>query len=65
MFILNTNEVGTALFAKGEKVELGIDLWHKRFDHVNFTRLCEMQTKNVIFGLPKFGGRNSQVCVAY
>ena len=54
MFILNTNEVGTALFAKGQKVESDIDLWHKRFGHVNFPRLREMQTKNIVFGLPKF-----------
>ena len=31
MFILETNEVGNAMFAKGQKVELDIDLWHKRF----------------------------------
>ena len=28
MFILDTNDVGTAMFAKGQKVELDIDLWH-------------------------------------
>ena len=27
MFILNTNDVGTALFAKGQKIELDINLW--------------------------------------
>ena len=36
MFILNTNDVGTALFAKGQKVESDIDLWHKRIGHVNY-----------------------------
>ena len=64
MFILNTNEVGTAMFTKGEKVESNTDLWHKWFGHVNFPRLCEMKTKNIIFGLPKFNGQNSQVCEA-
>ena len=39
MFILETNDVGTAMFAKGQKVESYIDLWHKRINHVNFQRL--------------------------
>ena len=65
MFILKTNNVGTVMIAKGQKVESDIDLWHKRFGHVNFPRLREMQTKNIIFGLPKFRGRNDQVCEAY
>ena len=47
MFILNTNEVGNTMFAKGQKVELDIDLWHKLFGHVNFPRLREMQIKNM------------------
>ena len=42
MFILDTNQAGTALYAKGQKVESDIDLWHKRFGHVNFPRLREM-----------------------
>ena len=42
MFILDTNQVETALFAKGQMVELDIDLWHKWFGHVNLTRLHEM-----------------------
>ena len=62
MFILNTNEVRTAFFAKGQKVESDNDLWHKRFDDINFLRLREMQTKNIVFGLPKFSDRNGQVC---
>ena len=65
MFILNTNEVGTALFAEGQKVESDIDLWHKWFGHVNFPRLREMQTKSIVFGLLKFSGCNGQVCEAY
>ena len=54
MFILETNNVGTAMFAKGKKVESNIDLWKKRFGHVNFPQLREMQMKNIVFGLPKF-----------
>ena len=64
MFILNTNEVGTVLFVKGQKVELDIDLWPKQFGHVNFLRHPEMQTKNIVFRLLKFSGRNGQVCEA-
>ena len=64
MFILNTNEVRTTMFANGQKVEIDNDLWHKRFSHVNFLRLREMHTKNIIFGLPKFSGQNGQVCEA-
>ena len=36
MFNLNTNEVRIVLFTKGQKVESDIDLWYKRFGHVNF-----------------------------
>ena len=36
MFILETNEVGTTMFAKGQKVESDMNLWHMRFGHVNF-----------------------------
>ena len=42
MFILKTNEVGTAMYAKGKKIESDIDLWHKRLDHVNFPWCREM-----------------------
>ena len=64
MFILDTDQARTALFARGQKLESDIDLWHKRFGHVNFPRLREMQTKNIVFDLPKFRGRNGQVCEA-
>ena len=30
MFILDSTDGGTAMFAKGQKVESDIDLWHKR-----------------------------------
>ena len=36
MFIVDTNDVGTAMFAKGQKVESDIDLWHKWIGHVNY-----------------------------
>ena len=34
MFTLDSTDGGTAMFAKGQKVELDIDLWHKRIGHV-------------------------------
>ena len=42
VFILETNDVATTMFAKGQKVESDIDRWHKRFGHVNFPGLQEM-----------------------
>ena len=54
----------TAMFVKGQKVESDLDLWNKQFGHINFLWLREMKTKNIVFGLPKFSGRNGQVCEA-
>ena len=39
MFILDSTDGGTAMFAKGQKVESDIDLWHKWIGHVNYQRL--------------------------
>ena len=38
-FILETNDVGTSLFAKRQKVESDIDLWHKRIGAIKFQKL--------------------------
>ena len=62
--ILDTNDVGTALFAKGQKVESDIDLWHKQIGHDNYQRLQELQTKQVVIGLSKISGRKAQFCEA-
>ena len=64
MFILDTNDVGTTMFAKGQKVESDIDLWHKRIGHINYQRLQNLQSKQIVFGLPKFSGRKAQICEA-
>ena len=61
MFILDTNDVGTAMFAKGQKVKSDIDLWHKRIDHVNYQRLQDLQSKQVVFGLPKLSHQKAQI----
>ena len=64
MFILDTNDVGTAMFAKGQNVESDINLWHKRIGHINYQRLQDLQSKQVVFGLPKFNGQKAQICEA-
>ena len=45
MFILDMNDVDTAMFAKGQKVESDIDLWHKRIGHVNYQRFQDLHSK--------------------
>ena len=64
MFILETNDVSTPMFSKGQKVKSDINLWDKRIDHVNFHWLQELQAKEVVFGLPKLSGWKAQVCEA-
>ena len=39
MFIVDSTDGGTAMFARGQKAESDIDLWHKRIGHVNYQRL--------------------------
>ena len=58
MFILDSTDGGTAMFAKGQKAESDIDLWHKH------QRLQDLQSKQVVFALPKFSGRKAQICEA-
>ena len=64
MFILETNDVGTTMFGKGQKVESDINLWYKRIRHMSFQKLQELQSEHVVFGLPKFSGRKGQICKA-
>ena len=42
------------MFAKGLKVETDLNLWHKRFGHINLQKLQNMQSKGVVFRLPNF-----------
>ena len=65
MVTLDTNDVGTALFAKGQKVESDIDLWHKRIGQINYQRLQDLQSKQVAFGLPKLSDPKAQICEAF
>ena len=54
MFILEANEVKSAMFAKGLKHNTDIELWHKRIGHINLNKLKAMQSKGVVIGLPTF-----------
>ena len=42
MFILETNDVGTAMFMKWQKVVSDINLWHRQIRHINFRKLQKM-----------------------
>ena len=64
MFILDTNDVGFAMFAKGQKVKSDIELWQKRIGNVNYQRLEDLQSKQVVLGLPEFSGQKAQICEA-
>ena len=58
MFILDSSEGGTVMLVKGQKLELDIGLWHKQIG------LQDLQSKQVVFGLPKFSCRKAQICEA-
>ena len=65
LFILDSNEVKSAMYAKGLKTETNIELWHKRIGHVNLQRLRGMQSKGVVIGLPAFESKRvDRVCEA-
>ncbi|KAK2361452.1 secreted RxLR effector protein [Trifolium repens] len=40
-------------------------LWHKRYEHLNFRGLSDLNSKNLVHGLPKISVKNSicEVCV--
>ena len=54
MFILESNEVKSAMFAKGLKTDTDIQLCHKRIGHINLQKLKGMQSKGVVIGLLTF-----------
>ena len=51
MFILESNEVKSAMFARGVKADIGIELWHKIVGHINLDKLKGVQSKGVIIRL--------------
>ena len=54
MFILDSHEMKSAMYAKGQRANSDIELWHKRIGHINLQKLKEMQSKGVVIGLPTF-----------
>ena len=54
MFILDSHEMKSAMFAKSTKVDSDIELWHKRIGHINLNKLKVMQSKGVVIVLPTF-----------
>ena len=65
MFILDSHEIKMSMFAKGHKVDIDIELWHKRIGHINLRKLKGMQTEGVVIKLPTFSGQEIEgVCAA-
>ena len=65
MFILESNEVKSAMFAKGLKADTDIELWHKKIGHINLNKLKVMQSKGVVIELPMFKEKEIEgVCEA-
>ena len=54
IFILESNEVKSAMFAKGPKADTVIELWLKRIGHINLQKLKGMQSKGVVIALLTF-----------
>ena len=65
MFILASNDVKSAMFAKSLKVESDLNVWHKRIAHINLQKLQNMQTKGVVLGVSSFTAKEiTGVCGA-
>ena len=54
MLILDSHEMKSEMYAKGQRAKSDIELWHKRIGHINLEKLKGMQSKGVIIGLPTF-----------
>ena len=66
MFILDSNEVKSAMFVKGHKADTNIEFWHKRIGHINLQRLQEMQWKGVVIGLSVFESKQvDRMCKSF
>ena len=51
MFILDSHEMKSTMYAKGHRANADIEQWHKRIGHINLQKLKGMQSKRVIVGL--------------
>ena len=66
MFIFDSHEMKSTMFAKSMKADSNIELWHKRIGHINLNKLKAMQLKEVIIGLPTFKDNEIEgVCEAF
>ena len=54
MFIPDSHEMKSAMYAKGQRANTDIELWHKRIGHINLQKLKGMQSKGVVIILPIF-----------
>ena len=65
MFILDSHEIKSAMFAKSTKADSDIELWHKRIGHINLNKLKAMKSKGVVVGLLTFKEKEIEgVCEA-
>ena len=65
MFILDSHEMKSAMFAKSTKADSDKELWHKRIGPINLNKLKAMQSKGVVIGLPTFKEKEIEaVCEA-
>ena len=65
MFILNSHEMKSSMFAKSRKADSDIELWHKRIGHINLNKLKPMRSKGVVIGLLTFKEKEIEgVCEA-
>ena len=66
LFILESSEVKSTMFANAIKVETNLKLWHKRIGHTNLQTPKRMQSKGVVIRLLTFTEKEIMgVCDAY
>ena len=65
MFILDSHEMKSVMFAKSTKADSNIELWHKQIGHINLNKLRAMKSKGVVIVLLTFKEKEIEgVCEA-
>ena len=64
MFILDSHDMKSAMFAKNTKADFDIELWHKRIGHINLNKLKAMKSKGVVIELSTFKKEVEGMCKA-
>ena len=65
MFILNSHEVKSTMYAKDLKANTNIEVWLNRIGHINLNKLKAMKSKGVVIALPTFKDKEIEgVCEA-